>query len=100
MMGGDPDALYRLPRHQQAQVLGWYAATRLPAGYCCNGTGPGGQDGDQQIQMGNSVSSEQRAAFRMTRVDLPQKPPLTVLDLVVDIDDEQRDGLFEELFER
>ena len=33
MMGGDPDALYRLPRHQQAQVLGWYAATRLPDGW-------------------------------------------------------------------
>jgi len=33
ILGGDPDALYRLPRTQQAQILGWYCATRLPAGW-------------------------------------------------------------------
>ena len=30
MLGGDPDAVYRLPRVAQTQILGWYAATRLP----------------------------------------------------------------------
>lgn len=33
MMGGDPNALYSRPRADQAQILGWWAATRFPAGW-------------------------------------------------------------------
>ena len=33
ILGGDPDALYRLPRSQQAQILGWWCATRMPVGW-------------------------------------------------------------------
>ncbi len=32
-LGGDPHALYRLPRSDQALILGWYCATNLPAGW-------------------------------------------------------------------
>ena len=33
MMSGGPNALYQLPRAEQAQVLGWYAATRFDEGW-------------------------------------------------------------------